>query len=103
MRQQEVQKPAPAPTGALDDLDVFRAKHNGPQNADAVIVINKSEKAVSVDVAIRGSETTGASAFVTTDVKFDDRNYQPLGRIDVQNGRLKYEAPARSVTTLYFA
>ena len=76
---------------------------SGTQNADAVIVINKSEKAVSVDLAIRGSETTGASAFVTTDVKFDDRNYQPLGRIDVQNGRLRYKAPARSVTTLYFA
>jgi hypothetical protein len=75
---------------------------NGTQEADAGIVINQSEESLPVNLTIRGVETRYANAFVTTDVDFGNRNYEPLGKVDVKNGRLKYRAPARSVTPFSF-
>ena len=74
---------------------------NGTTNPHAVIVINQSKEMRPVTLAIRGIEGRAATAFVTTDVEFADRNHEPLGTMKVQDDRLKYQAPARSVTTFY--
>lgn len=84
------------------DVQLIAFASNGTQNADASVVLNKSKKAKAVVLSVKGAKARTASAFVTTDVEFGDRNYEALGMMKVVDGKIAFDAPARSSTTLFF-
>jgi O-glycosyl hydrolase len=68
---------------------------NGTRHPDAFVLINTNQDPVPAVIEIAGSS---ARAFQTFRTSLSE-NYQPLAPVTVQQGRLQYEAPGRSVTT----
>jgi hypothetical protein len=72
---------------------------NGTKRPNALVVLNKSESDKDVSVAIRGAAGQSFAARVTTDPAFGDRDYDELSAVAIEDGRLRFAAPARSATT----
>ena len=68
---------------------------NGTDIADAFVVLNMADHAVSLDIDIAG---TGSTVFDVTRTSPDEA-YVGLGELSLKDGKLVYEAPAGSVTT----
>ncbi|MCJ7548395.1 MAG: hypothetical protein MUQ30_01785, partial [Anaerolineae bacterium] len=68
---------------------------NGTDNADAFVVLNMADHAVSLDIDVAG---TGTTLFDVTRTA-PDETYVGLGELCLKDGKLTYEAPAESVTT----
>lgn len=72
---------------------------NGTRNPDAFVVINVAQKDKPLAIRILGGKSSEYLAFRTA----EREQYQPLGAMPVQDGRISYAAPPGSVTTFYSA
>lgn len=70
---------------------------NGPNNKDALVVINISGQPKPLTIDVRGTRSTRFEAYRTADAE----RYRTVGEIPLQNGRILYTAPANSVTTFF--
>ena len=68
---------------------------NGTDNADAFVVLNMADHAVSLDVDVAGTNSTLFDVTRTSTVE----TYVGLGELSLEDGKLTYKAPAGSVTT----
>ncbi len=68
---------------------------NGTDNADAFVVLNMADHAVSLDIEVAGTDSTEFDLTRTSPVE----TYVGLGDLSLEDGKLTYEAPAGSVTT----
>lgn len=88
-----------ARTSAMDsEIALLAFSNNGTRNPDAFVIVNIGP-AKTVNVHLRGTPARSFEAFRTTD---DESNlYTPLGVVTLQDGVLRSETPAGSVTTFF--
>ncbi len=74
---------------------------NGTNNPDAFVVMNLAEYEQPMEIDIMGTASQQFEAFRTTDGT--NEQYAAIGSFTVEDGRVKYNASPRSVTTFYGA
>jgi hypothetical protein len=86
-------------TMAMDgEVALIGFAQNGTRHPDAFVLVNLGKADKKVSVAVRGSGSRRFEAFRTSDEK---DLYAPAGAFEVKEGRVLYDAPARSATTFF--
>jgi hypothetical protein len=94
---------AVAYTYAMDsEIAVIGFAKNNTKNSDAFVVTNISDKAKTLAIEIRGSNSKTFKAYRTVDAEGqpEDR-YKSLGEFSLKKNQLIYTAPPGSVTTFF--
>ncbi len=79
------------------EVGVMAFASNRTANPDAFVVYNLSGVAKPLEIAVAGSKAARFRAFRTS----DSESYAALGPVTVENGVIRYPAPAASVTTFF--
>jgi hypothetical protein len=80
-------------------LNLIAFSGAGTRHPDAFLVINTGQAERAAAVAVSGSSAPAFEAFRTS----ASEQYQKIGRLAVEGGRVSYTAPPRSVTTFFAA
>ncbi|MBD3276076.1 MAG: hypothetical protein GF372_12240 [Candidatus Marinimicrobia bacterium] len=70
---------------------------NGTDNTDAFVLVNIAEDSKDTQITLRNTSNGTFTAYRTT----DNEDYKSIGKFEVTDGVLRYEAPAESVTTFF--
>jgi hypothetical protein len=81
------------------EVKIIAFASNKTQNPDAFVVINMGNYPKSLNILIEGTSSSAFEAYRSLDNEQELHN--SLGKYTLENQRLRYEAPAKSVTTFY--
>jgi hypothetical protein len=81
------------------EISLIAFASNGTRNPDAFVVMNLSNEAKSLDIAVVGSASRSFAAYRTS----PNEQYVSLGERIAHDGVMTYGAPPGSVTTFYGA
>jgi hypothetical protein len=70
-------------------------------NPDSFILINKSNNPKSSKIKLSGTAAKSFTGYITSEATAGDNNYESIGTLSMQNGRITYTIPGRSSVVFF--